>query len=150
MLKNLCKAAIYLVMASVSTACSVLDQYVQKPTVQFEDVQYRSVSLQQGMLDSRIQISNPNAFTIPVRSILYSLKLNERELVNSSLAFDKSIPANGSIKLQVPIHFKYAEVLNGISSIIQNRNIKFQLAGEVDFGVIQIPFSRTGDFALHY
>lgn len=135
-------------LASLQLDCSVVGDYVQKPTLQVQEVKYHAVSLQEGRLDSRIQVHNPNPFQIPVRNVLYSLKLNERELVNSSLNFDRNIPANGSIRLQVPIHFQYQEILNSVGSIIQNRAVNFNLTGEVDFGVIAIPFSKSGSFTL--
>ena len=142
------KWLILLMLFATSVACSTLGDFVQKPTMQFQDVKYRSVSVKEGVLDSRVQINNPNAFSLPVRNIVYSLKINERELANSSMTFDKSIPANGSIQLQFPVHFLYGELLNSISSLLQNRTVNFQLGGEVDFGVIKIPFSKSGSFAL--
>ena len=147
-IQTLFKCAGFILLAGTISSCSVLQGAIQKPAVRVEEVKFHSVSRREGRLDSRMQISNPNGFSLPVRNLAYSLKLNDRELVNSQLSFDKSIPAHGTIEIQVPIRFSYGELLNGITSIFQQGNIKFQLAGEIDFRLVKIPFSKTGEFAL--
>jgi LEA14-like dessication related protein len=151
MIKNiqtLFKHSAFILLASIIASCSVLQKAIEKPKVHVEEVSFHPVSLKEGRLDSRMQISNPNGFALPVRNLTYHLKLNDRELVNSELAFDKNIPAKGALEIHVPIHFQYGELLNGISSILQHRNIRFQLAGELDLGLVKIPFSKTGEFVL--
>ena len=142
------KHVVFILLVAVVSSCAVLQGVIEKPTVRVEEVNYHSVSLKQGRLDSRMQIFNPNRFSLPVRELTYSLRLNDRELVNSKLTFDKSIPGNGSIEIQVPININYALLLNGISSIFQRGNVKFQLAGQIDLGLVKVPFSKTGEFAL--
>ncbi len=142
---------IFLILVSgITASCSVLQQAIEKPTVHVQEVKYQPISLKEGRLDSRMQISNPNSFPLPVRNLTYHLKLNGRLFADSSLKFDKNIPAKGMIELHVPIHFQYGELLQGITSIILQRDIKFQLAGDLDLGLVTVPFSKTGEFALKY
>jgi LEA14-like dessication related protein len=146
---NIFKTAVILVLTVTGvSACSVLQQAIEKPKVHVESVAFHPVSLKEGRLDSRMQIHNPNSFSLPLRKLAYQLKLNGREFVNSTLSFDKDIPAKGTIALQVPIHFHYGELLHGLSSIFERHDIQFQLSGKMDFGVVTIPFSKTGEFAL--
>jgi LEA14-like dessication related protein len=141
------KNAGLLILLSLLGACSALQGLVEKPTVQVQQVQYRNISLEEGRLDSKMRLYNPNSFKIPLREVRYTLHLNDRSILTSKLAFDKTIPANGSVDIQVPIQFRYRDVLNGLASILQQRRIRFQISGDIDFGVIVIPFSKTGEFA---
>ena len=144
------KSTAIVFLAGFMAACSVLQNAIEKPTVHVEEVKYQPVSLKEGRLDSRMQISNPNSFALPLRNLTYNLKLNGRVFVNSKLAFDKDIPAKGMIELHVPIQFQYGELLHGISSVIMHRDIRFQLAGKLDLGLVTVPFSKTGEFALKH
>lgn len=135
-------------LAGLMAGCSALQKVIEKPTVRVQEVTFHAVSLREGRLDSRMLIHNPNGFSLPINKLSYSLKLNGSEFVNSTLSFDRSIPANGAVELQVPIHFQYGNLLQGLSSILQQRTINFQLAGRLDLGLIEVPFSRSGEFAL--
>ena len=147
-IQRILKFTIIVLIANLMVACNVVQQAIEKPTVHVREVKYQSVSLREGRLDSRMQIRNPNSFSLPLRNLTYSLKLNGRVFANSKLTFDKDIPAKGMIELHVPIHFQYGELLHGIASIIRQHDIRFQLAGKLDLGLIEIPFSKSGAFAL--
>lgn len=149
-LKTLFKSIILALVATITASCSVLQNAIEKPTVHVQEVKYHPVSVREGRLDSRMQIRNPNSFALPVRNVTYHLKLNGRVFADSKLSFDKNIPAKGMIELQVPIQFQYGELLQGITSMIMNRDIQFQLAGKLDLGLVEVPFSKTGEFALKY
>lgn len=135
-----------LLAAMLAVSCSVLERAVEKPTVSVDSVRFQSVSLNEGRLDSQLQVYNPNAFALPTRKVTYHLKLNGRNIISSELALDKNIPARGTVALLVPIRFHYSEVLQGIASIFQQGKIQYQLSGDVDVGFMNIPFSRSGEF----
>lgn len=142
------KSISLLLVAASLASCNVLQKVVERPAVHVESVKYHSVSLREGRLDSRVQIRNPNSFALPLRTLAYQLKLNGRVFANSKLSFDKDVPAQGMIELHVPIHFQYGELLHGISSILRRHDIQFQITGKLDLGLIEVPFSKTGEFAL--
>jgi len=147
-IQTLIKATFLVLVAGITISCEVVEQAIEKPTVYVKEVKYHPISLKEGQLDSQMQISNPNSFALPLRNMTYDLKLNDRLFANSKLAFDKNIPAKGMIELHVPIRFEYGELLHGISSIITHQDIKFRLEGKIDLGLIEIPFSKTGEFSL--
>ena len=128
--------------------CAALEQSVQKPTVSVTSAQFKQVTLQEGLLDARIQISNPNSFSLPVKGIVYRLVLNNREFANSTMSFDRKIPAKGSIQAALPIRFRYVELIEGISQILTRQHVTFQLTGDVDVGLFSVPYSKTGEFDL--
>ena len=132
------------------TACQVLQQHLKEPQIAFQSVAFQPISLQEGRLDSTVKITNPNAFKLPVRSMLYRLTLNEREFASNTLSLDESIPANGSVQVKLPITLKYAELIGGVTNALQNKRIRFQLTGEMDFGLLTVPYSKTGEFNLSY
>lgn len=149
-MRNFLMAVGLLVLAGMTGSCSLLEQAVQKPTLQVADVSYHAVSFQKGRLDSHLRIHNPNGFALPIRNVTYSLKLNERQVVSSNLAVEKKIPADGTIEILVPVHFRYSDVMNSISDLVHLQQVRFQFAGTLDIGLLTIPFSKRGAFALKY
>ena len=132
----------------VINGCAVLENTVQKPAVSIKSVNFRPGTLQEGTLDSQIEISNPNGFSLPIKRMLYSLKLNDREFANSTLSLDRNIPAHGSVQVALPIKFRYAELVGGLTGVLSSKRIRFQLSGNVDFGLLSVPYSKTGEFNL--
>ena len=147
-LRTASKATLLILLAGMMAACNTIQNAIVEPNVHVKSVQYHAVSLNEGQLDAHLQLSNPNSFALPLRNMTYSLKLNERVFANSQLAFDKDLPAKGMLELDVPIRFQYGELLHGLASVITRQDVKFQLEGRLDLGLISIPFSKTGEFAL--
>jgi LEA14-like dessication related protein len=139
-----------LLLAVAPTGCAVIQQVVQKPTVQVQSVSFQSQGLREGRLDSQLHIYNPNGFTLPVRSLTYRLRINGHELAHGKLSFDKQIPAHGALVLNLPVHFQYQQVLSGIESILRQHQVDYQLGGEIDLGLSQIPYSKSGQLALRF
>lgn len=101
-----------------------------------------------GQLVLRMQVHNPNGFSLPIHNLTYTLRLNELHLITSQLSFDKTISANGMVELQVPVQFQYGELLNSVCSILEHHKVKFQFTGKLDLGLLTIPFSKSGEFVF--
>lgn len=147
---RLASLPVLILVILISGGCSVLEQSVQKPTVTVTQVTFKQASLQEGILDARIQISNPNNFSLPVKGITYRLKLNEREFANSSMTLESKLPAQGSVQASVPITFRYVELIEGLGQLLSRQRIHFQLGGEADLGLISVPYSKSGEFDLRF
>lgn len=144
------RPALVMLLAIASTGCAVLQQVMKKPSVQVQSVSFHSQGLREGRLDSRLQVYNPNGFSMPVHSLSYRLSINGHQLAQGKLSLDKKIPARGSVELRLPVHFQYQQVINGIDSILQQRKVSYQLAGKLDLQLLQIPFSKSGQLALRF
>lgn len=142
------KIFVLVVFGALISSCSVIEKAIVKPTVRVEKVSYQPVNLKQGRLDSKIRITNPNAFALPLRTMISRLKLNGHQIANIKLNFDKNLPANESMVISAPISFQYGELVNGIRSLLEQHAVKYQLEGEIDLQLISVPFSKAGEFRL--
>lgn len=139
---------IILFAQAILGGCAALEKSMEKPSVSVTQVEFRQAGLQEGLLNAQIEIHNPNSFSLPVKGILYRLTLNEREFANSTMSFDKTIPAQGMVQATLPIRFRYAELIGGLSQILARQRVKFQLSGNVDIGLFRVPYRKTGEFDL--
>lgn len=148
--QHVLKILALLMFSALMASCSVIQQAIEKPTVHVKEVKYQPINLQEGRLDSRLLISNPNGFALPLRTMTYQLILNGHEFAESRLSFDRNIPAKGSIEIAVPIHIAYGGLLDGITSVLMHREMTFQLRGTLDLRLVQAHFSKTGKFTLSH
>jgi len=146
---NLIRILSLLLASAALSACAIVQQVVEKPSVHVLDAKYQSVSLEEGRLDSTLQLSNPNGFGLPLKKMHYTLRLNDKQLASSTVAFDRNIPAHGSTRVHVPIRFRYRALLNGLGSLLQSNHVRYQLTGTLDFGLVSVAFSKSGGFVLH-
>ncbi|MGD8925350.1 MAG: LEA type 2 family protein [Thioalkalispiraceae bacterium] len=126
--------------------CKVAE--LKKPEVSVIGSRFVSVSLAQGRLDNKLRITNPNVFKLPVKAIHYTLLLNDREFVSGQTDRSLNVAAGGTQQVQLPLMIQYEKLLKGLGSVFQNKTIRFQLRGEIDFGLVRVPFSKTGDFSI--
>ena len=128
--------------------CKLIEQHINKPSVAFSQTTFQHVSLQQGVLKSTVRLSNPNDFSLPVKTLTYHLHLNQQKFAHSQLRLDKNIPAHGTVEFELPVTIRYQQLLDGLVSALSHQKITFRLNGEVDFGLLTIPYQKTGDFVL--
>lgn len=145
---NRLKAHVLLMLIPVIASCSVIQQAIEKPAVHVQEVKYQPVNIKEGRLDSRLRISNPNGFALPLRTMTYQLTLNGQEFAETRLSLDKNIPAKGAIEIAVPIRIEYGGLVNGLTSVLMHREMAFQLRGTLDLRLVQAHFTKTGKFVL--
>ena len=81
---------------SLLTACSGsngIKGIAEPPTVSVKHVQFERLSWQGGQATFLLDITNPNAFTLPLSGFDYSLKLNTIEVANGEQKQSIKIPA---------------------------------------------------------
>jgi LEA14-like dessication related protein len=130
----------------VLAGCKVAE--LQKPEVSVIGSRFVSVSISQGRLDNQLRITNPNVFKLPVKKIHYTLLLNDREFVTGQTEGSLSISAGATHQVQLPLIIQYKKLLSTLGSVIHSKAIRFQLRGEIDFGLLSVPYQKSGEFKL--
>ncbi len=128
------------------SGCAVLN--IQQPQVQIDAVDFEPRSLQQGQLNALISVANPNQFSVPIKGLNYQITLNGEALAMTSTKPDIKLAAGDTQQMTIPIVFDYSKLLKGINRIFKSQTVQFQLKGDVDFGLVTVPFSKTGEFKL--
>ena len=128
-----------------TSACAFLNKHVKKPSIEFQDVQLREIDLKGATLDFKYRLHNPNRIGLPIQAFRYELSINGTTLLLGETAQGVSIPGRGSTDLSLPLGIKFD---NDIKKVFDGEGDEYQLRGEIDFGVIKVPFSKTGHFNL--
>jgi LEA14-like dessication related protein len=131
----------------LTTACKFGE--IQNPQIDVIKSSFKSVSLKQGRLDTQLRVTNPNVFKLPIKAVSYKLFLNEKEFIAGTSQLGLKIPAGGNQLVELPVDIEYEKLLGGLGSLFKNKAIRFQLKGEIDFGLVSVPYRKTGEFKIN-
>ena len=133
-------------MAFFLTACSNtgIKGIAETPTIQVHKVEMGDFNLSGGNATFILNISNPNAFPIPLTGFDYGLRLNGIEVANGIKEERITIPARQSHKLRVPLRLSFSNMVNMLPGLLRDRRLNYDLGGSLFFPWFKIPFNRAG------
>jgi len=121
---------------------------IKNPEVEIIRSTFNPVSLKHGRLDTQLRVTNPNVFKLPIKAVSYRLFLNDREFIVGTTKQTLKIPAGGNQLVELPVDIEYEKLIGGLGSIFLNKAIRFQLKGDIDFGLVSVPYRKTGEFKI--
>jgi len=121
---------------------------IKTPEVNVTKSKFTSVSLKHGRLDTQLRVSNPNAFKLPIKAISYQLFLNDKAFSSGATKHSLKIPAGGNQLVELPLDIEYKKLLGGLDSLFKSKTIRFRLQGEIDLGLVKVPYRKTGEFNI--
>jgi len=122
---------------------------VEPPKVQVHKVEMGRFNLNGGTATFVLDIQNPNRFPIPLAGFDYGLSLNGVQVARGDKEQRVTIGAGGSQKVTVPLTLSFANMINMLPGLLQNRTVDYQLGGSVHLPWFNIPFQRVGRANIH-
>ncbi len=141
-------AVITSIMLFVGCSSNGVKGLVERPKVSIEKVEMGKLTLAGGSANFLLKIENPNRFSIPLSGFDYGLRLNGVEVANGNREQKVTIQAGESKVVEIPIVFSFSNMISLLPNLINNRNLKYDLAGSIHFPWFNLPFSRSGGTSL--
>jgi LEA14-like dessication related protein len=134
--------------------CAALN--VQKPTAAVTGMAVRGVDADGFTLDFAVDVSNPNGFTLPLSDADYTLGVGGVEVLDGKASPNRSIPANGTLAVAVPVTVAFENLLKAETAIRDSGgNVPYDLAGGLSFdtgsplaGKVRVPLRYSGTLPL--
>jgi len=134
------------------TACSSggggIKGIAEPPQVSVKDVRFDRLNWQGGDATFTINISNPNAFPLPLTGFDYALRINNIEVANGRREQSLRIAARQSQQVQVPLKVSFVNIARMLPALFGQGTMQYQLAGSAHLPWLNIPFSRSGSTKL--
>ena len=137
-----------LIMPFIGCSSNGVKGLVERPKVSIEKVKMGKLTLSGGSANFLLKIENPNHFPIPLSGFDYGLRLNGVEVANGNREQKTTIQAGESKLVDIPIIFSFSNMISLLPNLINNRNLKYDLAGSIHFPWFNLPFSRSGGTSL--
>jgi len=135
-------------MALIS-GCSAVPNVVAPPSISVQDVSLQSLSLTQGTGLVSLNVTNPNAFPIPLEGVQYNLRLNGTQVASGDQRQSMYLQPNQPTAVQIPVQLQLATLMQLAPVLWQNRAVQYQLDGSVRLPFISVPFQRQGGIGVN-
>ncbi len=132
-------------LAIVLTACSSgVPDVIEQPKISIQNIAVQNISLTQGTALVTINVSNPNAFPIPLQGIEYGLRLNGHPVASGDQTQTVSLGARQEVPVTIPIKLDFVQLLQLAPEAMRARNLHYDLTGAVKLPFVKVPFQRQG------
>jgi len=120
---------------------TTLEEFVESPTVELSDVQVVGLGFNSQTFVLSFDISNPNAFSLPVKSVSYGVKLDGHYFASGETSSNFSIPANSDGKFAISVDLNLLQTAPQLLSIVRDsvrRDVQYELEGRL---AVDIPLA---------
>lgn len=131
-----------------ATGCAALQGLVQQPTVAFDSVSMKDLSLVDATAVFRFTVTNPNPIGLNLANLTYRMTIDGREFVKGDFKQGLLLPANDVRMVELPIRIHYLDFFGAIAEFLKKDTCAYDLSGTFDFGLFTIPYNHTGAFAV--
>jgi LEA14-like dessication related protein len=123
---------------------------IERPTLTVEGVTMSGLSAEGVELQVNIKVTNPNDFAAEAAGILYTLEINDVEVLDGRRDDPVSVPAGGSSEVTVPVTLRWGGGAAALQDVLKGGEQRWKLHGRVTVrsGIVHktFPFSENGTF----
>jgi LEA14-like dessication related protein len=123
--------AVAAVMGAVS--CETISQVFQEPKLSVKSVDLAGISFTGADLVCRVNVENPNGFSIPFPKIDWQLFVNTASFVKGSLGNGSDIKARNTVTVNVPFSVAYKDLFQVVSSLQGKTEAAYNIALGISF-----------------
>jgi LEA14-like dessication related protein len=137
---------LFLVCVLLFAGCTGV--FFDEPTITLKEIHVRQLSLTDASLVFVAEIQNPNRYELRLKSLDYTVYLNDREAGGGSLQKEISVPASSSTPVEIPITARFGSLGAVAKMYISGQELPYRIEGKalVKAGLFDrtFPFSHTG------
>ena len=120
----------------------------EPPKISVQNVNFERFTWQGGEAIFTLNLSNPNAFPLPLTGVDYAIALNGVEVGKGSQEQSMQIPPKQSRLVEFPLHLSFVNMANVLPGLIREGTVHYDLRGSVHLPLFNIPFTRSGSTRL--
>lgn len=143
-----------IILAALLASCAGSGAMISAPGVSLRNVELTRLGADGQTFLLGFDVSNPNPFPLPVRSISYGVELDGYRFASGKAESNFTIPAQGdgafAISVELDLLASAPQLLYIVNDSLR-RDIGYQLEGElgVDLPLVRpVPFSTSGSIRL--
>jgi len=145
------KLSRWAVAASLSLVlggCATMQNQIKQPEVSLSDAHINSISLADVQLAFDLDVKNPNPMGVSMKGLSYKLQLQDKKLFDGALSERLHIGANDTSRVTLPFTLRYEDIYGSLLALRDNKELRYEISGMADFGLIRLPYSKSGVLSL--
>ena len=131
---------------AVMSACAGTSALISAPEVSLTSIEMTSADFNRQTFLLGFDISNPNPFPLPVRSVRYRVRLGEQQFASGETRGNFTVPSDGNGQFMISVQLNLLKTTSNLSTFIRtgsSRNIDYELSGSF---AVDIPFAKPLKF----
>lgn len=144
--RRLTTAGVIIALCGLCGCASLPENLISKPEVELRDVQVVGLGFKAQTFLLSLNVSNPNAFPLPVSHISYGLKLDGHRFASGETPCEISVPASGETEFAISVELDLLTTAPKLLSIVRDGargEIPYELNGELG---LDIPLTPSVSF----
>ena len=140
--RRLVTTVIMLAVGGLGACATLPENVISKPEVKLRDVQVMGLGFNNQTFLLSFDISNPNAFPLPVSQVSYGVRLDGLRFASGKTASDISVPAGGESRFAISVELDLLSTAPKLLSIVRDgtrREIPYQLEGQLSIDIPMAP-----------
>ena len=137
------KYSLILLVATLLGACTSLPKNViATPRVELRDVQVLGLGFNNQSFLLSFDVSNPNAFPLPVRSIDYGVKLDGKRFASGATESDFTVPAQSAAQFAISVDLNLLQTAPQLLAVVRDSSrgtIPYELEGSLGVNIPLTP-----------
>ncbi len=139
------KAASLATIATMS-ACAGTGAIISTPEVSLTSIEMTSADFDKQTFLLGFDVSNPNPFPLPIKSVRYQVRLGEQQFASGETRGNFTVPSDGNGRFMISVQLNLLKTTSSFSTLIRtgtNRNIDYELSGSF---AVDIPLAKPLKF----
>ncbi len=132
-------------IAAIS-ACAGNGSLISSPEVRLMSIEMIRADFDRQTFLLGFDVSNPNPFPLPIRSVRYRLRLGEQRFASGETQGNFTVPSEGNGKFTISVQLDLLRTTSNISTLIRtgmSRDVDYELSGSF---AVDIPFAKPLGF----
>lgn len=136
------------------SACAGMDSVISSPVVTLTRIEVTDADFDRQTFLLGFDVSNPNPFPLPIRSVRYRVRLGEQQFAGGETQGHFTVPAEGAGAFAISVELNLLKTTSNIFSLVRSgsrRDLSYELSGSftVDIPLAKpLEFSNSGTIAL--
>ncbi len=128
------------------SACAGTGSIISSPLVTLTSIEMTGTDFDRQTFLLGFEVSNPNPFPLPIRSVRYRVRLGEQRFASGETQGNFTVPADGNGQFAISVELNLLRTASNISSLIRtgvSRDFDYELSGSF---AVDIPFAKPLQF----
>ena len=128
------------------SGCAVIEESIRPPSVSLTAVTVEKIGFSAQTFKLSFDVSNPNAFPLPVNLIDYGVKLDGHRFASGETECDILVPARGDTVFDISVELDLLRTAPALLSLVRDsarRDIPYSIEGRIG---LDIPATRPLGF----
>ena len=151
---TLWRSALLVAMSAGIAACASVSTHVDSPRVSLNQIEIQKLELDSQTVLLRFDVTNPNPYPLPIRSIRYGVELDGHRFASGESTADFTVPAQSDTAFAISAELDLLKTAPKLIHIVRqgaHRDIPYELKGEFEVDVPfapAVPFTESGTIRL--